>query len=87
MNSLSTPKHCRIKNDDNVTCGLGYYSFFEQMRRYRLGEIDPAPIPSSVVLVMQGTAVLLAIVALVTTLRAGNPEALPAAADLVSRQM
>lgn len=52
------------------TCGLGYYSFFEQLRRYRLGEIDPAPIPSSAVLIIKGAAVLLAIVALVFTLRA-----------------
>jgi hypothetical protein len=29
------------------TCGLGYYSFFEQLRSYQRGEIDPAPIPSS----------------------------------------
>ena len=59
------------------TCGLGYYSFFEQLRRYRLGEIDPAPIPSGAVLVIKGAAVLLAIVALVATLRARNPEGSP----------
>jgi hypothetical protein len=56
------------------TCGLGYYSFFEQLRRYRLGEIDPAPIPSSAVLIIKGVAVSLAIVALIATLRARNPE-------------
>lgn len=55
------------------TCGLGYYSFFEQLRRYRLDEIDPAPIPSSAVLIIKGAAVLLAIVALVFTLRATKP--------------
>jgi hypothetical protein len=55
------------------TCGLGYYSFFEQLRRYRLGEIDPAPIPSGAVLIIKGVAVLLAIVALVLTLRAAKP--------------
>jgi hypothetical protein len=55
------------------TCGLGYYSFFEQLRRFRLGEIDPAPIPSSAVLAIKGVGVLLAIVALVATLRAAHP--------------
>ena len=59
------------------TCGLGYYSFFEQLRRYRLGEIDPAPIPSGAVLIIKGAAVLLAIMALVITLRARNPEGSP----------
>lgn len=28
------------------TCGLGYCSFFSQLQRYQLGEIDPAPISS-----------------------------------------
>ncbi len=56
------------------TCGLGYYSFFEQLRRYRLGEIDPAPIPPGVMLVIKGVGVLLAIVALVATLLATRPE-------------
>jgi len=32
------------------TCGLGYYSFFEQWRRYQLGAVDPAPIPAGWVL-------------------------------------
>jgi hypothetical protein len=45
------------------TCGLGYFSFFEHLRRYRLGEIDPAPIPTGVVLMIKGVGVLLAIVA------------------------
>ncbi|MFZ1219069.1 MAG: hypothetical protein WAO00_07235 [Chthoniobacterales bacterium] len=52
------------------TCGLGYVSFFEQLRRYRLGEIDPAPIPSSAVLIIKGIGVLLAVVALIATLSA-----------------
>jgi hypothetical protein len=56
------------------TCGLGYYSFFEQLRRFRLGEVDPAPIPSGAVLAIKGVGVLLAILALVATLRAGNPD-------------
>jgi hypothetical protein len=55
------------------TCGLGYYSFFEQLRRYRLGEIDPAPIPTSAILIIKGVGVLLAIVALVATLWATAP--------------
>jgi hypothetical protein len=52
------------------TCGLGYCSFFEQLRRYRLGEIDPAPIPSSAVLIIKGVGVLLAVVALIAMLSA-----------------
>lgn len=56
------------------TCGLGYCSFFEQLRRNRLGEIDPAPISSSAVLTIKGIGVLLAIVALIATLSAKRPE-------------
>ena len=56
------------------TCGLGYFSFFEHLRRYRLGEIDPAPIPTGVVLMIKGVGVLLAIVALVATFRATAPD-------------
>jgi hypothetical protein len=52
------------------TCGLGYYSFFEQLRSYQLGEIDPAPIPSSWVLAIKGVGVLLALAALLATLTA-----------------
>ena len=52
------------------TCGLGYYSFFEQLRRYRLGEVDPAPIPSGWVLAIKGVGVVLAIAALLATLTA-----------------
>jgi hypothetical protein len=50
------------------TCGLGYYSFFEQLRRYRIGEIDPSAIPSGVVVAIKGVGILLAGAALVTTL-------------------
>jgi hypothetical protein len=60
------------------TCGLCYYSFFEQLRRYRLGEIDPAPIPSSVILVIKGVGFLLAIAALVATFRATISDKSPA---------
>jgi hypothetical protein len=55
------------------TCGLGYYSFFEQLRRYRLGEVDPAPIPAEWVLAIKGVGVLLAIAALLVTLTAKGP--------------
>lgn len=55
------------------TCGLGYYSFFEQLRRYQLGDVDPAPIPSSWVLGIKGVGVLLAIAALLATLTAKEP--------------
>ena len=51
-------------------CGLGYYSFFGQLKSMRLGEADPAPISSMSVLVIKGVAVGLAIVALVVSLRA-----------------
>ncbi len=55
------------------TCGLGYYSFFEQLRRNQLGEIDPAPIPSAWVLAIKGVGVVLAIAALLATLQAKRP--------------
>jgi hypothetical protein len=50
-------------------CGLGYYSFFGQLKSLRLGESDPAPIPSEWVAVIKGIAVALAILALVISLR------------------
>lgn len=55
------------------TCGLGYCSFFGQLRGYQLGEVDPAPIPSSWVLAIKGVGVLLAIAALLATLTAKEP--------------
>jgi hypothetical protein len=55
------------------TCGLGYYSFFEQLRRYQLGEIDPAPISTAWVLAIKGVGVFLAIAALLATLKAKRP--------------
>lgn len=54
-------------------CGLGYYSFFEQLRRYQLSEVDPAPVPPGVVVVVKGLGLLLAIAALGTTLCAKIP--------------
>ena len=50
-------------------CGLGYYSFFGQLRSLRLGEPDPAPISSEWILVIKGVAVVLAIIALVVSLK------------------
>ncbi|HEV2842835.1 MAG TPA: hypothetical protein VGW39_16055 [Chthoniobacterales bacterium] len=55
------------------TCGMGYYSFFDQLRHYQLGEIDPAPISSGSVLAIKGVGVLLAIAALLATLKAKRP--------------
>jgi hypothetical protein len=57
------------------TCGLGYYSFFEQLRRYQLGETDPGPVPSGMIVAIKGAGLLLAIAALIATLRARPPEA------------
>jgi hypothetical protein len=54
-------------------CGLGYYSFFEQLRRFQLGDIDPAPMSSASVLAIKGVGVLLAIAALLATLKAKRP--------------
>jgi hypothetical protein len=50
-------------------CGLGYYSFFGQLKSLRLGEADPAPIPSEWVAVVKGLALLLALLALWSSLR------------------
>lgn len=50
-------------------CGLGYYSFFGQLKSWRLHEIDPAPISSGWVLLIKGVAVALALVALAASLR------------------
>lgn len=50
-------------------CGLGYYSFFGQLKSMRAGELDPAPIASVWILVIKGIAVALAVVALIVSLR------------------
>ena len=50
-------------------CGLGYYSFFGQLKSMRAGEPDPAQIPSGWVLLIKGVAVALAVAALVVSLR------------------
>jgi hypothetical protein len=61
------------------TCGLGYYSFFEQVRRYLLGEVDPAPISSGWIVGIKGGGLALAVLALILTLRKGrsNEESSP----------
>jgi hypothetical protein len=50
-------------------CGLGYYSFFGQLKSWRLHEIDPAPISSGWVLLIKGLGVTLAVLALWASLR------------------
>ncbi|HEY6230325.1 MAG TPA: hypothetical protein VIW64_03585 [Pyrinomonadaceae bacterium] len=52
-----------------LACGFGYYSFFGQLNSMRLGEHDPAPIASGWVLGIKGVAVMLAILALIGSLR------------------
>src|SRR5689334_4833080 len=49
------------------TCALGYSSFFEQVRRYHLGEPDPAPIPALWMAAIKGAGLALAVLALVLT--------------------
>jgi hypothetical protein len=53
-----------------IVCGVGYGSVMGQLHRLQSGEPDPAPIPSSWVLVIKGVLLLLAMIALVSTLRA-----------------
>ena len=50
-------------------CGLGYYSFFGQLKDFHQGQPDPAPIASECVLLIKGIAWSLAIIALVLSLR------------------
>ena len=50
-------------------CGMGYFSFFRQLERFRLHEADPAPISSEWVLIIKGVMWGLAIVALALSLR------------------
>jgi hypothetical protein len=58
-----------------IVCGVGYCSVFGQMQRIEQGIPDPAPIPSSWVLVIKGILWALAIAALVSTLYAKIPKA------------
>lgn len=52
-----------------IACGLGYYSFFGQLRGLSLNETDPAPIPSVWVAVIKGLAWAIAILALIVSLQ------------------
>ncbi|MES2319679.1 MAG: hypothetical protein V4631_19545 [Pseudomonadota bacterium] len=52
-------------------CGMGYFSFFGQLARF--GQPDPAPIPSSWVLVIKGVGLVLAFAALIGALREAKP--------------
>ncbi|HZG53609.1 MAG TPA: hypothetical protein VEZ40_15885 [Pyrinomonadaceae bacterium] len=51
------------------TCGIGYYSFFGQLKSLSLHEIDPAPIPSVWMAVIKGVGLALSLVALAISLR------------------
>jgi hypothetical protein len=51
------------------TCGMAYYSFFEQVHRNRLGIADPAPIPSEWVAVIKGVGLALGVLALLLSLK------------------
>ena len=51
------------------TCGMAYLSFFGQLHSLRAGEADPAPIGSKWVLIIKGTGLVLAALALVISLR------------------
>ena len=55
-------------------CGLIYASFFMQLEAIRLGEVDPAPIPSECVAVIKGVGFVLAILSLVASLRPLPPD-------------
>ena len=50
-------------------CGMGYYSFFGQLKSMRSGELDPAQIASGWVLAIKGIAVTLAVIGLVLSLK------------------
>lgn len=54
-------------------CGMGYYSFFGQLRHLQKGLPDPGPIASEWVAVIKGVGWGLGIVALVCTLLAKEP--------------
>lgn len=50
-------------------CGMAYLSFFGQLHSMRMGELDPAPVPSECVAVIKGVGLLLGVIALVGTLK------------------
>ena len=49
-------------------CGMAYYSFFEQLHRYRLGLSDPAPISSMWIATIKGIGLALGITCLIFSL-------------------
>ena len=56
-------------------CGLAYASFFGQLYRLQQGDLyDPAPIPSSWVVVIKGVGFAIGIMALTITLRTKPPK-------------
>jgi hypothetical protein len=61
---------CFLAGAWGVACGVGYGSFFGQIRSLQAGEPDPAPIPSLWVAIIKGVLFVLAITGLVATLRA-----------------
>lgn len=50
-------------------CGMAYLSFFGQLQRLKIGEIDPAPISSAWVATIKGFGLALSLIALIMTLR------------------
>lgn len=50
-------------------CGMAYSSFFSQLHRMKIGELDPAPILSKWVAVIKGIGLALGVIALVVSLR------------------
>jgi hypothetical protein len=56
-------------------CGLGYYSFFEQLRRSVAGDPDPSGLPPVVMIAIKAAGLLLATTALVATLLSDGPGA------------
>ena len=52
-----------------LMCGMAYYSFFEQVRRYQIGLSDPAPNSSGWVAVIKGIGLGLGIIALILSLK------------------
>lgn len=50
-------------------CGMAYLSFFGQLHDMRLGEVDPAPVPTECVAAIKGIGFAFAILGLITSLR------------------
>jgi hypothetical protein len=61
---------CYLAAAWGLTCGMAYGSFFGQLTRLDIA--DPAPIPTAWVVAIKGIGFLLAIVALVGSLRTAN---------------